>query len=689
MFQILEFFFGKNIESAFAQKDDEINHLAENIIKEIGKIDIQCDNFQNNLESFIFVYGSRYLEVCDEIKDKFQKKSPQLYLRFKQYIQILIAKKFRKIAKNKQKQAYYKVVEAIKSKCKLNNPILVKKNNIRLLYEEYQQHYSKFLQRLSENQPQTMDWILIKYEQKAKNQLTYSLIENQEQNSKINVYKSLIMKCIHNYFSTQQFRILTQDHIIQLLQFGNKLYNQIFQDVQLGFEKFLFEVCDLNLFKQDQKELLQVFNSKEYQNKNFFFENFSLEQTIQLIVEMYIILSGFKFKNKFLMIEKYQTSSHAFLLKYCEQINNGKWEFTNSQILNLANQVMGDIYFQIMQQLNQNQQNQVIIQINNQNQMVQLFMNNKQTIINFNLQNSTYNFCISNLFSDTSEKCEKISNDYFSKFINEIIKQKHKDLQKYAKPEIFYLQSLSKLQVRSNIITIFANGFLTQKDIKDQNLCPLYQDSNLQTLILGWQASSVTNISKFAIIASFFGTSLLATAGLGFIAGVVKLISLFKECLAEAKKVGKYLAYFLQQNYLGTKTINLIGFSLGTVIVYYCLKQLIKFQKESNSDDPLIIHNVLMLGGVADKNLLSKLDYRCISGTFHNVYSRQDFVLTKVLSKLTTEIQPCGINPIQSMHPNVKNHNFTQQVEGHLNYKGKTLKEILKLTNFADQYLIL
>ena len=43
-----------------------------------------------------------------------------------------------------------------------------------------------------------------------------------------------------------------------------------------------------------------------------------------------------------------------------------------------------------------------------------------------------------------------------------------------------------------------------------------------------------------------------------------------------------------------------------------------------------------------------------------------------------------GLDPILSIHPNVKNHNFTNKVDGHFCYKEKILKEILELTNFDD-----
>lgn len=76
------------------------------------------------------------------------------------------------------------------------------------------------------------------------------------------------------------------------------------------------------------------------------------------------------------------------------------------------------------------------------------------------------------------------------------------------------------------------------------------------------------------------------------------------------------------------------------------------------------------------------MDFRCISGTFHNVYSEKDNILSLVLPIYNKAITPCGkyikninlgLNPVYSIHPNVKNHNFTKKVSGHTCYEGEII----------------
>ncbi|CAD8132136.1 unnamed protein product [Paramecium pentaurelia] len=675
MIQLLEFIFGETAESGCIQREDEINSLAQYVVKKINEIDIQIQNFKNNQQGFVYQYGIVYIDTCNQIEKEFKLKSPHNYIWYKQKIEIMIAKKIRTLAKLKQQVMYKAVLQQIKYK-QIDIP-LEKNQNICSLNKLYQQHYLMFVQNIYKSQPKTMNWILIKYEEKMKKHLTYQLIEQQRTNSNQFNYKKEVTDYIHTYLITQQFWLLNKDYIINLIQFVYQLNKSKFQEVQQGLSKFILELSSLNQFKLDENDIQQIFGQKNQNLQKYFFEDFTAKQTIQFLVEIFILLSGFKFQNHSLFIDKYQSSSHAFLLKFCEQINNGKWDFTNSQILKLADKVIGDIHYQIVQQLNLKFQNKVIFQAFNNYEQIVLFGNNEQALSNFKLKNLAYYYSSQYQITASQNKIDEILNNYFSIFINKIVQLKPKDLEKYRKPEIFYLQSLSKGQLRSNVITIFVNGFITQKKQNLEKLWPFNQDSYLETLVLGWSASCISTIFKFTGLSILFCDPFV-TFTAGAILGAGKLLSQFNTAFQEAKIVGKYLAYFLDQNQLGIKAVNLIGFSLGTVIVYY----------QQDIDKTQLIHNVLMMGGVADKNLLQQLDFRCISGTFHNVYSEKDIILSLVLPIYNKAITPCGLNPVYSMHPNVKNHNFTKKVSGHTYYEGEIISQILKLTNFDDQYFI-
>ncbi|CAK60531.1 unnamed protein product (macronuclear) [Paramecium tetraurelia] len=691
MIQLQEFLFGKNIESAIVNNEDEINFLAQYVVQKIIELKVQDLNSLNNQQAFAYKFGSVYIDTCNDIEFQFKNKSKHNYLMYKQRIEIVIAKKLRKIAKKNQYSMYQQLLSPLKQKYQKIDITLSKKKNIILLNEEYQETYAKFIQNIYQLQPKSMNWVLIKFEEQLKKKLIYQTIEIQKAITQKKYYKPIVKYYVETFLINQKFQMLNKNYVVQLIQFAYKLNKSKFQDVQLGFQKFIIELSSIQYLQLNQDDINQIFNQKD----KYFFENFSAKQTMELIIELFLLLSGFKYNNQSLDIEKYQPSSHAFLLKFCQEINDGKWEFTNCCILKLADKVLGKIHYQIVQQLNEKSTNIVVLKIQNKQQQFELFRKNPQALANFKSQNQAYYFSSLYQNNDKQQKIDVILNDKFSQFMNNIVQQKPQDLKQYAKPEMFYLQSLSEGKLRSNVITIFVNGFITQSDQKVASLWPFNKDSYLETLVLGWTASSVSSLAKYAGIAAMFSTTVVGIAIQPiFLAVTCVTIKQFYDAYKEAKIVGKYLAYFLNQNYLGTKSINLVGFSLGTVIVYYCLKQLIKLQKQEKYQ---IIHNVLMMGGVADKDLLSKLDYRCISGTFHNVYSEQDGVLGYALPLYNNAINPCGkyqidinlgLNSVESMYPNVKNHNFTQKVSGHRKYEGEIIQEILKLTNFDDQYLI-
>ncbi|CAD8142837.1 unnamed protein product [Paramecium octaurelia] len=687
MIQLQEALFGKDIESAIVNNEDEINFLAQYVLQKINVLEVQDQNSFNNQSTFAYKFGSVYIDTCNQIEKQFNHKSKHNYLLYKQKIEIVIAKKVRKIAKEKQNSLYLQLLQPLKQKYQKFDITLSKKKNIISLNEEYQQSQMKFVQSIYQFQPKCMNWVLIKFEEKLKKKLIYQTIEIQKAITQKQYYKPIVKYYVENYLINQKFQMLNKTVIIQLIEFAYQMNKSKFQDVQLGFQKFILELSSIQYLQLNQDDINQIFNQKEQRIQKYFFENFSVKQTMELIIELFILLSGFKYNNKSMYIEKYQPSSHAFLLKFCQEINDGRWEFTNSQILKLADKVLGKIHYQIVQQLNEKSTNIVVLNIKNKKEKIQieLFGQNREALSKFRSKNQAYYFSSLYQNNDRQDKIDDILSDKFTKFISNIEQLKPQDLKRYAKPEMFYLQSLSGGKLRSNVITIFVNGFITQSDQKVANLWPFNQDSYLETLVLGWSASCYKSILKYGGLVSLFASSLLGFAIFGIVGLASKTLMQFNEAYKEAKIVGKYLAYFLEQNYLGTKSINLIGFSLGTVIVYYCLKQLIKLQKKEKYQ---IIHNVLMMGGVADKNLLSKLDYRCISGTFHNVYGEQDNVLQYALPVYNKAIKPCGLNSVESMYPNVKNHNFTQKVTGHLKYQGEIIKEILKLTNFDDQYLI-
>lgn len=127
---------------------------------------------------------------------------------------------------------------------------------------------------------------------------------------------------------------------------------------------------------------------------------------------------------------------------------------------------------------------------------------------------------------------------------------------------------------------------------------------------------------------------------------------------------------------------NLVGFSLGTHVIKYCLKELGYSEEGKN-----IINNVIFLGGATTFknrsnwfNILNKT----IKGRIINCFSKKDEILKSLYSKYAGK-DPIGkdkldINDGKSGKNIVENYDFTDIELGHLEYR-KSFNIILKRIN--------
>jgi hypothetical protein len=97
--------------------------------------------------------------------------------------------------------------------------------------------------------------------------------------------------------------------------------------------------------------------------------------------------------------------------------------------------------------------------------------------------------------------------------------------------------------------------------------------------------------------------------------------------LARADLAGLILADSLMDRNLGARPITLVGFSLGTRVIYACLKELVKRGQLG------IIQNIYMFGSPVVVNKDEYINIRSIiSGRFVNAYATNDWILGKFQS---------------------------------------------------------
>ncbi|KAM3579510.1 hypothetical protein VKS41_007967 [Umbelopsis sp. WA50703] len=129
-------------------------------------------------------------------------------------------------------------------------------------------------------------------------------------------------------------------------------------------------------------------------------------------------------------------------------------------------------------------------------------------------------------------------------------------------------------------------------------------------------------------------------------------------------KAGLVLADVLEERIHGKRPVTLIAFSVGTLVITECLKEL------ANRGQNGIVDNVILLGAPVSGANPETWNKMCsvVSGRFVNCYSPNDWVLATVfrLHSMSTEV--AGLSPIKKV-PRIEN--IQVDVEGHASYSDK------------------
>lgn len=142
--------------------------------------------------------------------------------------------------------------------------------------------------------------------------------------------------------------------------------------------------------------------------------------------------------------------------------------------------------------------------------------------------------------------------------------------------------------------------------------------------------------------------------------------------LDRAWKAGKILADTLISGNMGVRPVTLVGFSLGSRLIYSCLIELAKRGGYG------IVENVILLGNpIAVKNDQIILAKTVVSGKFINGYSRNDWILGYLFRATGGGILTvAGLSPIECVY-GVENVDCTEFVEGHMSYR-RAIPRILR-----------
>jgi pimeloyl-ACP methyl ester carboxylesterase len=124
------------------------------------------------------------------------------------------------------------------------------------------------------------------------------------------------------------------------------------------------------------------------------------------------------------------------------------------------------------------------------------------------------------------------------------------------------------------------------------------------------------------------------------------------------------LADVLIQRHLGVRPVTLIGFSLGSRVIFYALLELAR-QKAYG-----IVQDVFIMGTTVTASTSTWHQARsAVAGRFVNGYARNDWVLNYLFRATSGGLNTvAGLRPVQGV-AGLENVDVTDKIAGHMSYR--------------------
>ncbi|KAL2066400.1 hypothetical protein VTL71DRAFT_2471 [Oculimacula yallundae] len=139
-----------------------------------------------------------------------------------------------------------------------------------------------------------------------------------------------------------------------------------------------------------------------------------------------------------------------------------------------------------------------------------------------------------------------------------------------------------------------------------------------------------------------------------------------------SEKAGEVLADALINKAQGERPVTLIGYSLGSRVIYSCLKSLAERKAFG------LIESVVFIGSPVPSNSSNwRVMRSVVSGKIINVYSENDYILAFLYRATSIQFGVAGLQEVSDVE-GIDNLNLSKEVSGHLRYPdliGKILKK--------------
>jgi hypothetical protein len=202
---------------------------------------------------------------------------------------------------------------------------------------------------------------------------------------------------------------------------------------------------------------------------------------------------------------------------------------------------------------------------------------------------------------------------------------------------------------------------------------------NLGNAISALVTSAAWSVAGREVLArTFFHTLMSAVMlplGLLKVAGVVD--NPFSVAKSRADKAGEVLADVLINKAQGERPVTLIGYSLGSRLIFSCLQTL------ATRNAYGLVETVILMGSPTPSNAEHwRLMRSVVSGRLVNVFSENDAVLAFLYRTSSLQLGVAGLQKVEGV-PGVENLDVSEMISGHLRYQ-YLLGRILTLTGLQD-----
>ncbi|KAL4793323.1 hypothetical protein BDV19DRAFT_380269 [Aspergillus venezuelensis] len=179
---------------------------------------------------------------------------------------------------------------------------------------------------------------------------------------------------------------------------------------------------------------------------------------------------------------------------------------------------------------------------------------------------------------------------------------------------------------------------------------------------------------KHVLSKTFFAgllSAMVLPMGLMKVAGIAD--NPFSVAKARSDKAGEVLADAIISKVQGERPITLIGYSLGSRVIYSCLQTLHKRHAYG------LVETAILMGAPTPSDTPDwRRIRRVVSGRLVNVYSENDAVLAFLYRTSSLQLGVAGLQPIENV-PGVENLDVSDIINGHLRYQflvGRILRTV-------------